>query len=166
MTDHKKKKKKDKIINNSYKTGEGLKGDAYEFSKSIKVKDDYASSYLKDLYDYENHVEYKIILEKIIAIIENDKKLTEIVFTDVENKKKFNSKEINLIFSTLYDSLEKDIIESTFLNPIYLVEAISKITGLDYKRIFDFLDCKYQEILLVSLDDRFGIFGDSTNNMH
>lgn len=172
-TDNKKQKKTkrkqtNKILNNSYRTGENLKGEDYEFSKSIRVSDDYASSYLKEVYDYENHVEYKIVLDKIMETIENDKKLREIVIPDpkAEKKKKFNSKEINLIFGKVYNEMEKEIDDSKFVNPIYMVEAISRITGLEYKRIFDYLDYEYQAVLLEALNERFDIFGENPNNMH
>lgn len=162
------RKQTNKILNNSYRTGENLKGEDYEFSKSIRVSDDYASSYLKEVYDYENHVEYKIVLERIMDTIEEDKELRKIVIPDpkAETKKKFNSKEINLIFGKVYDEMMKEVDDSKFANPIYMVEAISRITGLEYKRIFDYLDYEYQAVLLEALNEKFDIFGENPNNMH
>ena len=50
--------REDKIFNNSYYNGDKLRdSDEYEFSKKISVSADYSDNYLKDLYDYEEHLE-------------------------------------------------------------------------------------------------------------
>ena len=58
-------KREDKIFNNRYNQGEGLKDpNDYEYNRNIQVEANYSKSYLNDLYDYENNVEYKIFLDE------------------------------------------------------------------------------------------------------
>ena len=73
-------KREDKIFNNRYNQGEGLKNpDEYEYNRNIQVESSYSKSYLNDLYDYENNVEYKIFLDHIFKLIDDDPELSEMI---------------------------------------------------------------------------------------
>jgi hypothetical protein len=149
-------KREDKIFNNRYNQGDGLKDpDEYEYSRNIQVDAGYSKSYLNDLYDYENNVEYKIFLEHIFKIIKQDKELDEMISEKDGTRNKFNKDEINFIFEKINALLENDKEYETFSNPIYILEAISNITAMDYKKIFDFLEYSYKEILLSELNKKY-----------
>jgi hypothetical protein len=152
--------REDKIFNNSYNTGEGLKDtDEYEFSKKISVSSDYSDSYLKDVYEYEENLETKFILDGIFEFIKKDESLNKIVFhtqTDSQIfKNKFAKDEINIIFNRIHNSLDEVSQNTSFYSPIYVLEAISSFSGFDYKKIFDSLDTDAQELLLVELDKKY-----------
>jgi hypothetical protein len=164
MEENKKRKEKekreerreDKIFNNRYNQGEGLKGpNEYEYNKGIQVESSYSKSYLNDLYDYENNVEYKIFLDHIFEIIEQDKELKESIKEKDGTRNKFNKEEINFLFDRITSILDKETEYETFSNSIYVLEAISSITAMDYKKIFDFLEYQYRETLLTDLNKKY-----------
>ena len=43
----------------------------------------------------------------------------------------------------------------TFSSSIYILEAISNITAMEYKKIFDFLDYSHKELLLSELNKKY-----------
>lgn len=152
--------KEDKIFNNRYNTGEGLKDTGeYEFSKKISVSSDYSDSYLKDVYEYEENLETQFILDGIFEFIKNDESLNKIVFHSYNDsvvfKNKFAKDEINVIFNKIHTSLDEANGNATFYSPIYVIEAISSFSGFDYKKIFDSLDTEAQELLLIELDKKY-----------
>lgn len=149
-------KREDKIFNNRYNQGEGLKDpNEYEYNRNIQVESSYSKSYLNDLYDYENNVEYKIFLDHIFKLIEDDHELSEMVSEKEGTRNKFNKDEVNFIFEKVSDLLEKHKDYETFSNPIYVLEAISNITAMDYKKIFDFLEYTHKELLLSELNKKY-----------
>ncbi len=149
-------RREDKIFNNRYNQGEGLKDpNDYEYNKGIQVESSYSKSYLNDLYDYENNVEYKIFLDHIFEIIEQDKELKESIKEKDGTRNKFNKEEINFLFDRITSILEKETEYETFSNSIYVLEAISSITAMDYKKIFDFLEYQYRETLLTDLNKKY-----------
>lgn len=149
-------KREDKIFNNRYNQGEGLKNpDEYEYNRNIQVESSYSKSYLNDLYDYENNVEYKIFLDHIFKLIDEDPELSEMISEKKGTRNKFNKDEINFIFEKISSLLDNKKEFETFSNPIYILEAISNITAMDYKKIFDFLEYSHKEILLSELNKKY-----------
>jgi hypothetical protein len=149
-------KREDKIFNNRYNQGDGLKDpDEYEYNKNIKVESSYSSNYLNDLYDYENNLEYKIFLEHIFEIIRENKELDDLINEKDGTRNKFNKEEVNFIFDKVSSLLEKETGYETFSSSIYVLEAISSITGMEYKKIFDFLDYSHREVLLSELNKKY-----------
>jgi len=152
--------REDKIFNNSYNTGDGLREvEEYEFSKKISVSSDYSDYYLRDVYEYEENLETKFILDGIFEFIKTDDSLNKMVFYSNSDsqifKNKFAKDEISMIFNKIHTSLDGVNSSSTFYNPIYVLEAIASFSGLDYKKIFDYLDTDSQELLLVELDKKY-----------
>ena len=152
--------KEDKIFNNRYNTGEGLKEtEEYEFSKKISVVAEYSDSYLKDVYEYEENLEAKFILDGIFDFIKSDDFLNNKVFYKMDEsltfKNKFAKEEISVIFNKIHNSLDKSKGTTSFYSPIYVLEAISSFSGFDYKKIFDSLDTDAQELLLIELDKKY-----------
>jgi hypothetical protein len=152
--------REDKIFNNSYYNGDKLKdSDEYEFSKKISVSSDYSDNYLKDLYDYEEQLESKFILDIIFEFLQKDEVLSKYTIDLTEDptvsKIKFSKEDINLIFTRVHENLDLANHGITFYSPIYILEAISSISSMEYKKIFDSLETEIQEILLLELNKKY-----------
>jgi len=165
--------KNDKIFNNGYKTGDGLKSeDRYEYQQSISVNANYADQYLKDVYEYEETLDYNIGLTKIFKLIEEDKELSSLLFKIERNTKiKLSKDEINWCFNRILKAMESlgDKTER-FYNPIYILEALSSILNInsnnpvtDYKKIFDCLQVDIQEELIVELNTKYKFLDGKMN---
>lgn len=149
-------KREDKIFNNRYNQGDGLKDpDEYEYNPGIQVDSTYSSNYLNDIYDYENSVDYQIFLDHVFEMIKNDCELNDLINEKDGTRNKFNKEEINFIFDRMTGLLEKDTEYETFSSSIYVLEAISSITAMEYKKIFDFLEYNHKEILLSELNKKY-----------
>jgi hypothetical protein len=152
--------REDKIFNNRYHTGEVLKdSDEYEFSRKISISSDYSDNYLKDVYEYEEHLESKFILDIIFEFLKSDEILSKLLFISTINqpriKAKFSKDEVNLIFNRVHENLDVAHHNISFYSPIFILEAISSFSGFDYKKIFDALETETQEMLLIELNKKY-----------
>jgi hypothetical protein len=152
--------REDKIFNNSYYNGDKLKdSEEYEFSKKITVSSDYSDNYLKDLYDYEEQLESKFILDIIFEFLQKDLILSKYISDLTENttisKVKVSKEDINIIFNRIHEKLDVTTYGISFYSPIYILEAISSVASMEYKKIFDALDTDIQEILLLELNKKY-----------
>lgn len=153
--------REDKIFNNSYYNGDKLRdSEEYEFSKKISVSTDYSDNYLKDLYDYEEQLESAFILDIIFDFIKKDEVLSKYVMdlTDENSsisKIRFSKEDINLIFNRIHENLDVTNKGVAFYSPIYILEAISSISSMEYKKIFDSLETEIQEILIIELNKKY-----------
>lgn len=152
--------REDKIFNNRYNTGDGLTdSDDYEFSRKIVVSQDYSDNYLKDVYEYESELETKFVLDSIFNFIQSDpaisKILTKAESTSFPAKSKLAKDEINFIFNQVNQNLDLSPGVVMFYNPIYILEVISAISSIEYKKIFDALETDTQELLLLELNKKY-----------
>ena len=152
--------REDKIFNNGYYNGDKLKdSDEYEFSKKITVSSDYSDNYLKDLYDYEEQLESRVILDVIFEFLQKDDVLSQYTIDLTTNpsvsKIKFSKEDINLIFNRVHENLDPASHGISFYSPIYILEVISSISSMEYKKIFDALDTDVQEILILELNKKY-----------
>jgi len=152
--------REDKIFNNRYNTGDGLTdSEDYSFSKKISVSQDYSDEYLKDVYEYEAELETKFVLDSIFTFIQNDPKINKILTkpnsTSFPAKSKLAKDEINFIFNQVNQNLDLSPGVVMFYNPIYILEVISAISSIEYKKIFDALETETQELLLVELNKKY-----------
>lgn len=160
--------KEDKIFNNSYYNGDKLKdSDEYSFSKKISVSSDYSDNYLKDLYDYEEQLESKFILDIIFEFLQKDEVLNNYIInlidSDSSNKLKISKDDINLIFNRVHENLDLANHGISFYSPIYILEAISSISSMEYKKIFDSLSTDIQEMLLLELNKKYKFLESKIN---
>ena len=51
-----------------------------------------------------------------------------------------------------------------FYSPIYILEAISSLSSMEYKKIFDSLETEIQEILLLELNKKYKFLDGKMNN--
>jgi hypothetical protein len=140
--------KEDKIFNNRYNTGDGLvESEDYE--------------YLKDLYEYEDALDTKLILNSIFEFVQKDPEIIILINKKTNkpfsNKLKLSKDEVNFLFNRINDSLDKKGSENLFYNPIYAMEVISSITSIEYKKLFDMMETEIQEILLIELNNKYKI---------
>ena len=151
--------KDDKIFNNKYNTGDGLTdSEDYEFSRRISVSQEYSDSYLKDVYEYEAELESKFVLDAIFNFIQTDPKICKILQQKSDTsspKSKLSKEEINFIFNHVNVNIDLESDSSLFYNPIYILEVISSISSIEYKKIFDSLETETQELLLIELNKKY-----------
>lgn len=164
--------KNDKIFNNGYKAGEGLKEDEeFEYFTGISIHDSYSDNYLKDIYEYEDTLDYNIGVSKIFNLIDNDPELKSLLKKlDSNDKLKLSKDEINWCFNRILSNMEKAVDGERFYNPIYVLEVISSILNINsgdcvksYKKIFDCLDVDLQQDLIVELDKKYNFLDGKLN---
>jgi len=158
--EHIRRKKSDKIFNNTYNTGDGYGNEEHEYQSNIKISPAHRESYLHDPDKYKDYLDQTIINEDILKYIETNKEIKNILTND-PSKKKFTKPEINFIFNKIKISLEKKKNKSSFISYINILEVISNTTTLEYKKLFDLLDYEYKECLLVELNQTYNILDQS-----
>lgn len=156
----KKNHKDDKIFNNRYNSGEGLsENDQTSYSNNLAVAQDYADSYLKGIYEYEDELNSRATLDTIINFVNSTAVLTELFDKARSNKAstkvKFTKDEVNFIFSSINSEFENKKSTVIFYNPIYILEAISAISSIEYKKLFDMMNTDNQEVLIVELNKKY-----------
>ena len=152
--------REDKIFNNKYNTGDGLDDSLeYSYSKKISVSSEYSENYLKDIYEYEDALESKFILDSIFNFIEHDQELSDILKksspTPYITKSKFSKDDVNIIFNKINENLEITSASTIFYSPIYILEVISSVSSIEYKKLFDMFDTDIQEMLLTELNKKY-----------
>ena len=148
----------DKIFNNRYTFGDGLiDSEDYEFSRKISVSSDYSDLYLRDLYEYEDGLEHKFILDEIFTFVYEDFELSKIMIHTAtpQVKLKLSKEQVNSIFNRINEVFEKRTYHSAFYNTIYILEVISSVSSIEYRKIFDMLDSDIQEILVLELNKKY-----------
>lgn len=164
--EHVKRSKEDKIFNNRYNTGDGLSdSEEYTYGSSINVASDYSDLYLKDFYEYEETIDSKTILDNIFDEFNSNSRIQEIIASakSTENRIKFVKEEVNEIFKILDSELMKPEADSIFYNPIYVLEVISNVSLIEYRKIFDMLDTDIQERLLIELNEKYKFLDRGTH---
>jgi hypothetical protein len=152
--------REDKIFNNRYNTGDGLPdADEYRMTGGINVSGDYSDSYLRDLYEYEEVLETRFILDTIFSFIQTDPMISEILKTSAREaapgRIKLSKDEVNFIFNRINSALDLPVNEIVFYSPIYILEAISALSSIEYKKLFDMLETEIQELLLIELNKKY-----------
>ena len=152
--------REDKIFNNRYNTGEGLpEAEEYRMTGGISVSGDYSDSYLRDIYEYEEMLETKVILDTIFGFIQLDPLISEILKNSARESTpgriKLTKDEVNFIFNRINSSLDLPVNEVVFYSPIYILEVISALSSIEYKKLFDMLETDIQELLLIELNKKY-----------
>lgn len=155
-------KKRNKIIDNSYKNGDNLKGDDYRFETEIRVDPTYAASNLSHIYDTENSMLYRKVQDEVLALIDMNKELAEML-SDAKPKK-FNREKVNRMFEIIHEYFENNRGIREFGNLIYIFDNVSNLSGLKYSSLYDLLDQKYQQMLLLELNKTHDILKYSGKN--
>lgn len=166
------KLKNDKIFNNRYKFGEGHRDDEdYEHQTKIDVNNIYADNYLRDVYDYENTLEYNIGVSKIFELMGKEDYFNKILKKiNKKEKIKLSKEEISELFNKILKLIHSYRSKNNFYSPIYVLEVVSSILSInsndpikDYKKIFDCLDVQVQEELILELDKKYNFLDGKMN---
>lgn len=152
----------DKIFNNRYNTGEGLiECEEFEYTRKISVSSEYSNQFLKDVYDYEEALNTKLILNTIFSFIQSDPEIKKMLESKTaapfSTRLKLSKDEVNFLFNRINDSLNTTDKASLFYSPIYALEVISSISSIEYKKLFDMMETEIQEILLIELNTKYQI---------
>jgi hypothetical protein len=166
-----KKKREDKIFNNGYKTGEGLGEDDYEYKSVISINSSYSDSYLKDIYESEETMDYNLGVDQIFKMIEEDANLKTVLYkNEFNNKIKLSKDEINWCYSEITKKISIELEDGQFYNPIYIVEVLASILNInsgdpvkDYRRLFDALDVEHQQDLILELNKKYNFLDGKFN---
>ena len=159
-------KKDDKIFNNSYNMGT-ISDEMDDSFVRTEIKVDPGSAeydqYNKDR--QSDFVDNIIMSSDISNFIDNSELILEILKEPEDgSKKKFTKIEINEIF----DELRKYLIDShnsnAFVNSIHILDTISSLTNLEYKKLFDMLTYENKENLLIELDKKYSFLNKSPKN--
>jgi predicted restriction endonuclease len=70
-------------------------------------------------------------------------------------KSKFSKEDVNFIFNKINTTLELKSNVIMFYSPIYILEVISSISSIEYKKLFDMLETEIQELLLTELNKKY-----------
>lgn len=149
-------KKVDKIFNNSYIMGLPAGEDQEDPKPRGEIKLDVSSPdyHLYDRDQHSDHVDNSIIQVDIHNFVSTSPAVKLILGDDVD-KKKFTKDEINELFELIRTGVSRGEKASAFVSAIHVLDSISSLTRLEYKKLFDM--CKYEnkEILLLELDSKY-----------
>jgi len=151
---HLKLKKQDKIFNNSWNSGEGLTEDSFQ-NNSIRLDPGHTDSHLLDNSKFDQYMDKSIIERDLNLIVREDPELSKLMSTSEESRK-FSKPELNFLFYKLCKLVEVHG-KTTFIGPIDVLDFVSMIAQLDFKRLFESLDYEHKEVLLLELNKKFGI---------
>ena len=170
------KRREDKIFNNGYRSAESMDNVDYEYRTQISVNSNYADNYLKDVYEYEETLEYNMGVSKIFELIEDDSELSALLYKKkIDSRIKLSKEEINWCFNQILTKIKSLNTGEHFYSPIFIIEALSSILNVnsgdpikDYRKLFDSLDVEHQEELIVELDKKYNFLGgkSSKKRMH
>lgn len=151
---HLKLKREDKIFNNSWNSGDGVTDEMYH-NTGIRLDPGHTDSHLLDGDSYDRYMDKVIIERDLNNIATSDEILIKLMEIPSEGRK-FTKPEINLAFSRLCE-LVRHHNKTTFIGPIDVLDFVSMISQMDFKRLFESLEYEHKEVLLLELNNKFGI---------
>ena len=149
-------KKVDKIFNNTFTMGQVTTDEPEEPKQRSDIKLD-SSSPDYHLYDRDQHSDYvdnSIIQQDIHNFVSNSDEVKQILGPDPD-KKKFNKTEVNTLFEVIRNGVSHGERSSVFVSAIHVLDSISSLTGLEYKKLFDMFTYENKEVLLIELDKKY-----------
>ena len=151
---HLKLKKQDKIFNNTWNSGDGLSDDTFQ-NTSIRLDPSHSDSHLLDGKRFDQYMDKSFIERDLNLIVREDPDLAKLMINSPETKK-YTKPELNLVFSRLCKLVEQHG-KTTFIGPIDVLDFVSMLAQLDFKRLFESLEYEHKEVLLLELNKKFGI---------
>lgn len=159
-------RKNDKIFNNSYNMGQNLSEDEEEVRSHSEIKLDSSSPdyHLYDRDQYSDHIDNTITQYDIDQFVSGSDKI-QAILGDQPDKRKFTKPEINELFQLITIGVSKGEDTSVFVSPIHILDAISSLTCMEYKKLFDMLTYEHKEILLLELNKKYGFLDKPSKNL-
>lgn len=152
---HLKLRKEDKIFNNSWNSGDGVSDEIYQ-NNGIRLDPGHTDSHLLDGALFDRYMDKTIIERDLNNIATGDETLRKLMDITMVDGRKFTKPEINLAFIRLCQLVRINN-KTTFIGPIDVLDFVSMISQMDYKRLFESLEYEHKEVLLLELNNKFGI---------
>lgn len=158
-------RKTDKIFNNAYNMGQSNSGEEeVRASNNIKVDSSSPHHHLYDRDKYSDHIDDTITQYDIDKYISNSDEIKAILGDSTE-KRKFTKDEVNLMFKVISEGVKVGEHASFFVSPIHILDSISSLTNMEYKKLFDMLSYDYKETLLLELNKKYGFLDKPSKNL-
>jgi hypothetical protein len=151
---HLKLKREDKIFNNSWNSGDGVTDEMYH-NTGIRLDPGHTDSHLLDAAAFDRYTDKMIIERDLNHIASSDDTMVSLMNISQEGRK-FTKPELNLAFSRLCELVTINN-KTTFIGPIDVLDFVSMISQMDFKRLFESLEYEHKEVLLLELNNKFGI---------
>ena len=158
-------RKTDKIFNNSYNMGQNSTGEE-EPRSANNIKVDISSPHY-NMYDRDKHSDH---IDDTITQYDIDKYVSDsdeirAILGDSTEKRKFTKDEVNLMFRIISNGVKTGEHASFFVSPIHVLDSISSLTNMEYKKLFDMLSYDYKETLLLELNKKYGFLDKPSKNL-
>ena len=166
-TEYSRLRKNDKIFNNSYNMGQNLSEEDESESRShteIKLDPSSPDYHLYDREKYSDHIDNKITQYDIDQFVSGSSE-TLAILGDQPDKRKFTKPEVNELFQLITVGVSAGKDTSVFVSPIHILDAISSLTCMEYKKLFDMLTYEHKEILLLELNKKYGFLDKPSKNL-
>jgi hypothetical protein len=158
-------RKSDKIFNNSYNMGQtNSSEDDVRASNNIKVDISSPHYHLYDRDHYSDHIDNTITQYDIDKYVSSSDEIRAIL-ENKEDKRKFNKVEINELFRIITAGVKIGEHASFFVSPIHVLDTISSLTNMEYKKLFDMLGYDFKETLLLELNKKYGFLDKPSKNL-
>jgi hypothetical protein len=151
---HLKLKREDKIFNNSWNSGDGGSDEIYQ-NNGIRLDPSHTDSHLLDAASFDRYTDKMIIERDLNNIALADEVMIGLMEIPSQGRK-FTKPELNLAFSRLCELVRTNR-KTTFIGPIDVLDFVSMISQLDFKRLFESMEYEHKEVLLLELNNKFGI---------
>lgn len=161
-------KKNDKIFNNTYNLGLDTTDDEEEgapraSTTEIKLDSGSPDYHMYNPEKFSDNLDLKIVQRDIYEFVKSNSRVAAILGNEPD-KKKFIKSEINELFEILNLGLSNGATGSIFINPIHVLDSISSLINMEYKKIFDQLTYDNKETLLVELNNKYGFLENTGKN--
>lgn len=151
---HLKLKREDKIFNNSWNSGDGGSDEIYQ-NNGIRLDPSHTDSHLLDAASFDRYTDKMIIERDLNNIAQADEIMIGLMEIPSQGRK-FTKPELNLAFARLCELVRTNR-KTTFIGPIDVLDFVSMIAQLDFKRLFESMEYEHKEVLLLELNNKFGI---------
>ena len=151
---HLKLKREDKIFNNSWNSGDGGSDEIYQ-NNGIRLDPSHTDSHLLDAASFDRYTDKMIIERDLNNIALADEVMVGLMEIPAQGRK-FTKPELNLAFARLCELVRTNR-KTTFIGPIDVLDFVSMISQLDFKRLFESMEYEHKEVLLLELNNKFGI---------
>lgn len=160
-------KRNDKIFNNTYNIGLDSSEDDEPSQRAgnseIRLDQSSPDYHMYDPQRFSESLDTSIIQRDIYNFIQCDSRVATILGNEPD-KKKFTKSEINEIFEILNSGLTGGAVSNMFITSIHVLDAISSMVNMEYKKIFDQLTYENKEILLLELNSKYGFLDNTGKN--
>jgi len=154
-----KKKRDDKIFNNSYYHGKKTdsKNEIYHFENKIETDRTNILNQTASGTGPDEQYPYNKIQEVILKLVDENEDIQDIL---TNNKKKFNKQKINNLFEITLNHFNTSSELRKIKVYVYIFDVVSRLTGIKALNLFDLLEIDFKTLLLDELNETHSIYED------